>query len=283
MPIPYLIEGLIMSCGIGGIITHQPATKEVVEIARILMDDLTKRGTCAWGWFNGYEINKQPGDFRHSMDRHFFVNDIFSKGEVNNILLHTRAATRGPPGNNLNNHPFELNNFVMAHNGSFSSWTEFENHTGIETDSYALLYWINHYYNTKDQSLYDSINSARKEVRGNHAIWLYEREQGELYFFRNLNYGQTLYYYSDPEFVVFASEEWMVEKAVRSLGVPNPHIRDFFSDTLYHLKRSTGKIEIIKVAPLDPHVLRKFSKKKDSFVRKKVKSRLDRGVYYRWP
>lgn len=131
-------------CGLGGIVKEETFTRRDAEAAYRLLSSLTRRGTDAWGFFDGRTVYKEPGDFNNSPNKNIVMNII---GRTNVFLCHTRLATTGDPSNNENNHPLEIPPLVMAHNGVIFSSDPYDMPSNIEVDSYDLLYWIWKEYN----------------------------------------------------------------------------------------------------------------------------------------
>ncbi|GAJ08789.1 unnamed protein product, partial [marine sediment metagenome] len=132
-------------CGIGGVSTSYPFTEKEAIICKRLLESLQRRGRDAWGYFDGYQVHKEPGVFDESVKYETLVDDLLGTG-TNVFMCHTRYATQGDPEVNKNNHPFELGDFVFAHNGVLYYTNEFENEWTIETDSFWMLYWIQKEY-----------------------------------------------------------------------------------------------------------------------------------------
>lgn len=208
-----------MSCGIGGISSERAFDRNMARTSAYLEALLTSRGTDSFGWFDGHTITKEPGDFTKSNAYEVFDNILMSERyPVYRTYLHTRAATQGDPEINKNNHPFNMGDLFMAHNGSFFSWDDFRNPWGIECDSFPLLYWI---YTEKLENSLDTIDAIEKgleHVTGQYAIWLYDKDTKKTYLFRNRSAIFTLFYWEGPDVTIFASEKEMVEKTARMIG-----------------------------------------------------------------
>src|SRR5882762_8324531 len=109
-------------CGIAGIkrMGTDPITPEEIKI---LLCSLEHRGSHATGIAietNG-EIAVLKKDvpawsFTASEACATFLRD-FLHDDTNTVLLHTRAATKGAPYKNDNNHPIFRDNVAIVHNG----------------------------------------------------------------------------------------------------------------------------------------------------------------------
>jgi len=170
-------------CGIGGIMTSKSSfDSEQAEACVRLMDSLTRRGKDAWGYFDGRDVYKRPGDFSTSEEKMTLAQTLLNSG-TNMFLCHTRKATQGDPANNENNHPFTLNPFIFAHNGLIKEADGFEEDSGIETDSYWLLYWIHQEFK-KSKKVIEAIDRGVDHIDGIYACWMYNALDGFTYLFR---------------------------------------------------------------------------------------------------
>jgi predicted glutamine amidotransferase len=111
-------------CAIGGYFSFGKSRLAVTDLTKILRN-MARYGHDATGigWVN-------PEDklvcIKGAMPAQAFIEDkavvkeldIFKKSGVPRMmLLHTRAATRGDPSNNDNNHPIRGKNSLLIHNG----------------------------------------------------------------------------------------------------------------------------------------------------------------------
>lgn len=233
-----------MPCGIGGIVSKDPIDREIATAARNLLERLTRRGTDSYGWYNGHSIYKRPGDFKTSKDRSAFPDIIMDGPTTSKLLLHTRATTNGAPEINKNNHPFRLDNLILAHNGRFYTWDDFENPWGIETDSFAYLYWIWKEYIERNISLPEAINDGLNHVRGQYAIWLHDEKNDHTYLFRNISQAFTLFYWNIRDLLVFASERSMVKNTLKELGYKPRFVNRINPGIIYRIRGTN--IDIVK-------------------------------------
>lgn len=190
------------------------AEKEATICWRLL-DSLQRRGVDAWGYFDGYQVHKEPGAFEDSAKYDTLVDDIVGAG-TNIFLCHTRHATKGDPEINKNNHPFELGDFVFAHNGILYYTDPFENEWTIETDSFWMLYWIwKEYERLGDVA--EAIRAGVSHVSGVYACWLYKRAEGTTYLYRVKNPLVETCYWRGEDIAVFGSD-WL--SMMDAFGVP---------------------------------------------------------------
>jgi len=204
-----------MGCGIGGVSTRRPFTEREVEMCYRLLWSLQRRGLDAWGYYDGRRVHKEPGPFYESPKSETLVADLL-EAETNLFLCHTRMATKGDPEVNKNNHPFELDPFVFAHNGVLYYSDPFENVWEIETDSFWMLYWIWHEYGLVGETP-EAIRRGVTHVSGTYACWLHNMDEEATYLYRIKNPLMETHYWRGRDVVVFGSD-WL--SIVDALGIP---------------------------------------------------------------
>lgn len=228
-------------CGIGGVSTSYPFTKKEATICWRLLDSLQRRGRDAYGYFDGLTVHKEPGAFDESVKYETLVNDLLGTG-TNVFLCHTRLATKGDPEENKNNHPFELGDFVFAHNGVLYHTDDFENVWDIETDSFWMLYWIWKEYERLGDVV-EAIRAGVSHVRGIYACWLHKRAEGTTYLFRIKNPIMETQYWRRKDMVVFGSDFLSI---VDAFGIPElakrfrfftPDVKPLRPRTIYKLRQ----------------------------------------------
>ena len=101
------------------------------------------------------------------------------------LLGHTRAPTGGAPVDYVNNHPFEIGGYYLAHNGILINHEEVRKTLRsvpdeVQTDSITILHSIWE----KDGAIEDRIRKACEELKGSYACWLYDQALLQLYLFR---------------------------------------------------------------------------------------------------
>lgn len=232
-------------CGIGGVSTSYPFTEQEATICCRLLESLQRRGRDAWGYFDGTTVYKEPGAFDESTKYETLIDDILSTG-TNIFLCHTRMATQGNPEDNKNNHPFELGDFVFAHNGILYHTDPFDNVWGIETDSFWMLYWIWKEYERLGDVI-EAIKAGVSHVSGIYACWLYKRDEMTTYLYRINNPIMETQRWSGEGMTVFGSD-WL--SLVDAFSVPMlarrfkffiPDIKPIKPGTIYKLKQ--GRLE----------------------------------------
>lgn len=199
-----------MGCGIGGIIKAGTFTYEDALAAYSMLFSLTRRGIDAWGYFDGVEVYKEPGNFVTSPNRERVLS---TAGRTSFFLCHTRFATTGDPSNNNNNHPLVLYPFVMAHNGEIFISDYYVPPPNVEVDSYDLLYWISYEY-AMCKNVVEAIQRGVMHVVGLYAVWLYNFDDGYVYLFRNYNPLLITSALIGDGIVMFASDKRAIRDAL---------------------------------------------------------------------
>lgn len=195
-----------MGCGIGGVSANYVFGESEAEICFRLLDSLQRRGTDAWGYFDGYTMYKEPGAFEDSWKYNTLKDDIVNV-RTQTFLCHTRRATTGDPSYNPNNHPFTLGDFVFAHNGVLYYTDEFENVWNIETDSFWMLYWIWKEYQ-KSKVVTEAIKEGVEHVAGTYACWLWKGSEKQAYLYRTKNRVMETSFWRRKGILVFGSD-WL--------------------------------------------------------------------------
>ena len=101
------------------------------------------------------------------------------------MIFHTRAATKGRPENNKNNHPiFTKKGICLVHNGMVDDYEkDFEENRDGEVDSEILVYYLNKY-----KTLEEGIKELTAKVSGSYAIAVINKaEPTKLLLCRNSN------------------------------------------------------------------------------------------------
>lgn len=206
-------------CGIGGVISRKSFDYETALICDRLLASLVRRGNDSWGFYDVVRLYKEPGSY---LDSDYPLITTLLNDRTNLFLCHTRKATVGNPKKNENNHPFSLDSLVLSHNGVLYWYEKFENPWGIETDSFAILYWINEEYK-KTRNIVEAIDKGLKHVIGNYACWLYNRDDGKTYLFRNENSLMGTVFLYREDLALFASDKKAISDALgilKFLAIP---------------------------------------------------------------
>lgn len=164
-------------------------TKTDIENFNRLMEFGVVNGNKdAYGLFNGFYSFKEKGMFNSkSINKKLLLNDNF-------IVGHNRWKTSGSEDKNFNNHPFEMGDFVLVHNGVIDNddvlKEDFKVNHKIETDSFVILWLVNEFYNksdknTRDDKIIDSIKRTFKLLEGSISVVIYDRVSKNIYYFKN--------------------------------------------------------------------------------------------------
>ncbi len=144
-----------------------------------------------------------------------FINtlyyDKFDKAVKRVIIGHNRAATKGAV-NKINSHPFEFDNIIGAHNGTLRYDATLKG--GFPVDSQNLF----HALDTQ------SPEEVIPEITGAWALTWWDRRNKTVNFLRNSE--RTLYYCFDKDktCLFWASEEWMLEVALKRADIETEDI-----------------------------------------------------------
>jgi len=229
-----------LGCGIGGVSTNYTFTEEEAEICWRLLRSLQRRGTDAWGYFDGYTVYKEPGAFTESTKYETLIDDLV-EAKTNIFLCHTRRATKGDPSYNPNNHPFTLDDFVFAHNGILYYTDPFENVWDIETDSFWMLYWIWREYQ-EVKNVEEAIRRGVQHVAGTYACWLWKGEERQTYLFRTENRVMETSFWRGKNILIFGSD-WLsiadalgVGRLTRRFKFLMPKIKVIKPRTIYKIR-----------------------------------------------
>jgi len=162
-------------------------SKDIEEFFK-LMEFGSLNNADAFGFFNHTHLFKEKGIFNL---KGFRYKKLLAGGF---IVGHNRLTTTGTEDKNYNNHPFELNDFIMVHNGIISNDEDlrkkFKIKSKIETDSYVILWLINHFFNkskrkNRVKKMKEAIKKTTKKIEGSYSVFVYDKESCDLYYFRN--------------------------------------------------------------------------------------------------
>lgn len=136
----------------------------------------------AWGFFDGKTIEKSSGKFTLSDE----VKNIQSK-KTNIIFGHNRYATKGDKNNNINNHPFETDKWVVVHNGMISNdeylKKAFKLTYDTVTDSYIVVALLE-FFVDKGYSPIDAIKLTASHLGGSFSIIAYFKPEKRTFYFK---------------------------------------------------------------------------------------------------
>ena len=143
----------------------------------------------AFGFFNHNLTYKNKGLF--SLNK---FNDFKVLKKENFLIGHNRYMTTTNNQHNKNNHPFILNDFVLSHNGVINNEdelkTEFNFLKPVTTDSFLILYLINHYFKISKNKIRvnkikDAIQKTTSKLNGSFSVFLYDKIDKNIFYFKN--------------------------------------------------------------------------------------------------
>jgi glucosamine 6-phosphate synthetase-like amidotransferase/phosphosugar isomerase protein len=237
-------------CGICGIYGINGLTKEDILAFQRILVNCESRGTDAFGYYS--YPNKVLFKTKGSVSKYLKKEkDLFEGFEgINIILAHTRATTKGSEEKNQNNHPFETENFILAHNGVIWNTADFGYKTDIETDSYVIIRSIQEEY-TKEKDVVGAIRTTCEKLEGNFACWLLFKNTGAIYLFRHGN-PIDIRYDNEKKLIVFASEKDMMLPLIQK-SITGFWKSLFFSEirenTIYRINKDGGLVDCGEFTP----------------------------------
>jgi predicted glutamine amidotransferase len=202
-------------CGIGGVRKYgsKPISEDVI---RGLLIGLETRGNDA----SGIAMQNIAGEvfvYKHDTAAwNFVVSDGYSAflnehldDEITQVIVHTRAATKGTCRINNNNHPLHHGKAAVIHNGIVHNDDELfrtlslDRHAETDTDIFRAI--IDRY------GFSDEAMNHLNKVRGSAAIAvLHPEHPGKMLLGRS---GNPIVLASNEDFLIFASEKNVLHSA----------------------------------------------------------------------
>lgn len=191
-------------CGIAGYFAFN-TTRPTVEELSLLWQLLEARGQSAHGaaWLTtaGLDVYKAPGPISRGLD----AIPWSCIQAAPSVLLHTRAATKGTPSDNRNNHPLHTTDVAIIHNGVILNDEHVCDTAGwirqAEVDSEAILAA----FAVESESSPKALKWLGQHARGSWAVGVLMAKARTLTITRNA--GAPCYIVEDPtrELFWFAS------------------------------------------------------------------------------
>lgn len=152
-------------CGIVGIVSLDKLDKEDLIYFRVMLERCVALGRDATGIFNSKMMYYKQPVTSHKFLEDPTANRLIDKSEgLHYIIGHCRAATRGNPRDNRNNHPLvdSQGRFLLVHNGTIDcpKW-DFDPEM---TDTYTIVNAISHHLVDDDFPLYMAVNRGQVEI-----------------------------------------------------------------------------------------------------------------------
>lgn len=204
-------------CGIAGIRKYGDKPIEEIMI-RLFLTGMEKRGNDA----TGMAMQNAKGEiftlkddtpawtFVASNAYKDWINKYLAD-DIEQVILHTRAATKGNPRQSENNHPLYNGKCAVVHNGKIENDEELFKRYNLErkaeTDTDIIRALADKYGVT------DELYHGLEEVRGSAAIAVLDPQcPGKMIFGRS---GSPLSIGSTDDFFCFASEKHIIHRAMR--------------------------------------------------------------------
>lgn len=206
-------------CGIAGVIKYgeKPITESMIRLA---LTGLEHRGNDAAGIALQDNAGKvyvlkndlTPWQFTKSQQYQEFLEEFLTE-DITQAVMHTRAATKGLPRFNKNNHPLYCGKAAVIHNGVIHNDDElFKNlelERTAETDSDILRAMVDKHGITKA-----TIKEMNKIRGGVATAMLHPDYPGWMLLARS---GNPIVLGSTPDFYAFASEKQVIHRFMRPL------------------------------------------------------------------
>lgn len=168
---------------------------------------------------NKYRVSfvKKVDDFAHKWSTVVDSEKVFSTAGV--VCMHARKMTAGTKVY-ASTHPIHVDHITLMHNGSIPSWQTLFPNCGSDTIGLAKML-----AEQGIQRIAETIEGAKT------LVWL-DSNENSLNFFKHSE--RPLYMYKTGDSYIYASEEWMVFKALDQYGLPRTD-QVIFEDG-YHYK-----------------------------------------------
>ncbi len=181
--------------------------KDLDELTKLMCFGSLSNNRDAWGIFNNKKIIKKSFEFDPTFINNSLINGKFIVGhnrlstlgvgpiiELGKILKKKMKIKQEELSEEIQHHPFKLGNLTMVHNGvitnASSLFKKYKLETQIKTDSYIIIYLIDHYIKLSNKEnrklkMIDAIQKTSKKLHGWYSVILYDKKDDSLYHFRN--------------------------------------------------------------------------------------------------
>lgn len=140
-----------------------------------------------------YSVNAFPGNFILNL-RYLLLNKGFYQ-DINKIDKNPeKIKIRKKIYPNINNHPFNLDSFILVHNGMIFNDDElrikYKIKSDIKTDSYVILWLINKFFNEsklkeRRNKIIESIKRTVKLLQGTYSVFLFDSFSKDIFYFKD--------------------------------------------------------------------------------------------------
>jgi hypothetical protein len=262
-------------CGIGGIMMF-PKERSDIEL-RYIRELVTSigtenqvRGHDATGFVtfsrSGANLFKYPMEAKTLVKSEAYKKFISKNINKNtkNILIHTRAGTKGSEQNNDNNHPIESQRFIGVHNGMI--WNDdslFKKHKlfrQAEVDSEVIFRLLD---KQGTDTTVDNIKYVAEQLKGSFTTaFVPKNKKTSMYIVRNDN-PITLIYIHELNIIAFASMKYYLINAINEANVYSGEVFiDIESDCVFD---EPVRESIYEFNTLLPNALEQLSQKPTKF------------------
>ena len=270
-------------CGLLGI-AGDGITTDDLKMFKTLMSISSLRGLDGTGLLQAKVTKSLKPTFlieKDAMESNAFLkhhlngtgNKLVLKSILDNVFIgHTRWATRGDV-NKENCHPFKFNNIVGVHNGTL---TDGRYHYKDVTDSELLIEDFSNKGIKKTLSDLDATNAF--------AVVVLNLATGRLTFARNHHRELHLCFHKHRRVLYWASEEEMLEFALKRHGIQHEEILIFKPNHIYSINPwdiVPGRDGPWQVEEFTPKSV-VFGKKKKKFDYHDIASWNDWGEFEHW-
>ncbi len=170
------------------------------EFIKMMCFGSLRKHDDAWGFFTNKTSFKKEGAFDpnatkiHTLKSKFIVGHNRQSTMGVGPLWNIRKAKTTKKIEELQHHPFELEDFTLVHNGIIDNaknlFKKYKIQTPIKTDSYAIIHLIWHYFErsqeeNRQEKILDAIQKTTQKIGGWYSIILYDKKDNKLYYFKD--------------------------------------------------------------------------------------------------
>lgn len=223
-------------CGLCGIIPlREMDVKDIQDEMTTLLMMNEVRGTDATGIFRG---GKNPSILKCNCPSEDFVDtkeykEFFTEDTV--YIAHTRAATVGEPEDYHNNHPINIGDWVITHNGSIKNDVPINIPGDVDSRWFA---WALNKYNPKNIIDFGAVLSS---VCGSYGLVAYQLANKTTYIIKDDKSARDIYYRRTKDYIRYSQ-------------VPDAGMDKFVGD-FQLLIINNGKVYQGKINPEAPYWL----------------------------
>lgn len=155
--------------------------------------DMMKKGAVsngdAYGIFSRNYMMKEGVSFKTKIKDLSKDSQEFKLVDTDFLVGHNRFTTSGKAIHNYNNHPFDIGDFIIVHNGVIWNDKELKKMYDIdykeEVDSAIIGHLLNHLVKEQKESIRDAIKIVAESLEGSFSIMIYVKSEDNIYYFKN--------------------------------------------------------------------------------------------------